>query len=55
MLFIFSTILTHRRNCSIDEAKNKGGPNRCRRNKHCNGDRTCSKFHWCQGHSHCYN
>lgn len=32
-----------------DESKNKWGRNRCRSNCDCDGRRTCSRWHWCQG------
>lgn len=34
---------------TIDEAKNKLGPNRCKNHCNCDGARTCSPHGWCQG------
>ena len=39
--------------CSIDEAKNRLGSNRCSRDDECNGERYCSGAGWCNGDSKC--
>lgn len=39
--------------CSIDETKNQWGPNQCRSDADCAGQRTCSAKQWCQGHTMC--
>ena len=49
--------------CSIDEANNSGGSNRCTNDSHCQGDRVCGKLWaedagagvlgWCRGESNC--
>ena len=49
------TTTTPERNCNIDEADNKLGPNKCSVNSECSGDRTCSSSSWCQGESNCQN
>ena len=41
------------RDCTIDEATNDLGPNRCYYDHECSGDRTCSGWNWCQGTSNC--
>ena len=42
-----------KRDCTIDEAMNELGSNKCRNDLECNGDRICSEHGWCQGESHC--
>ena len=39
--------------CSIDEALNWLGPNRCIADDECAGDRTCGFFGSCKGTSNC--
>merc|ERR1719263_976824 len=39
--------------CKIDERENVFGAHRCRSNSHCEGNRTCSRYRWCQGRSGC--
>ncbi len=39
--------------CYINESQNALGPNRCRDDSECSGNRTCSPWNWCQGTSNC--
>ena len=39
--------------CSIDEAQNWLGPNKCISSEECAGDRHCGFFGWCEGESNC--
>mmetsp|Transcript_16458 Transcript_16458/g.27935 ORF Transcript_16458/g.27935 Transcript_16458/m.27935 type:complete len:97 (-) Transcript_16458:200-490(-) len=41
------------KDCTIDEARNRRGPNKCYNSNECHGDRYCSSYGWCNGNNNC--
>jgi len=40
-------------NCNVDERLHALGPSKCTTSSDCSGERTCSRWKWCQGVSNC--
>ena len=52
---LISILLTSiiNRECGVKESQNPLGPHKCTHSGQCDGDRTCSRWQWCQGTSNC--